>query len=118
MAINKKILEELQKNLDKSCKVDPIHPSQYFHATRSKSFGEGEKKLMVAIMKDALECYIKNVDNKTAYGQRLFGETEGWFWQDDLGYLYSFRSICLWLNFDHDWIRSKLTEIKRVVHTN
>ena len=113
-----KLLEEMEKNLSKSGKVDPPLPSQFFHVGRTKRLGEGERRLMVAILKDALECYVKNVDNRTVYGKRIFGETEGWFLQDDINYLYSFRSICLWLDFDHRLIRKKLEQIKRETLNN
>ena len=82
----------------------PIHSESNVYA--------GEKKLMVAILRDALDCYRKNLENRTSYGQRILKETEAWFHHDDFEYLYSFRNICDWLDFDHRLIRNELDKMK------
>jgi hypothetical protein len=81
-----------------------------------KSFrmASGEKKLMLAILKDALKCYRRNVSGKSVHSQKIFHETEEWFHEEETSYLYSFLNICSWLGVDFKMIREKLKEMKEL----
>lgn len=106
-------LKEFKKHLSKLNEIDAIHPTQYYLANRSMRLASGEKKLMLAILKDAIKCYRRNVTGKSVHSQKIFVETEEWFYDEDTNYLYSFLNICAWLGVDFKLIREKLTEMKR-----
>lgn len=113
MATKEETLKEFKKHLSKLNEIDAIHPTQYFLANRSMRLASGEKKLMLAILKDAIKCYRRNLTGKSMHSQKLFLETECWFIDDDMSYLYSFRNICAWLGVDFKLIREKLHEMKQ-----
>ena len=54
-------LKEFKKHLNKLNEIDAIHPTQYYLANRSMRLAGGEKKLMLAILKDAIKCYRRNL---------------------------------------------------------
>jgi len=107
-------LKEFKKHLSKLNEIDAIHPTQYYLANRSMRLASGEKKLMLAILKDAIKCYRRNVAAKSLHSQKIFHETEEWFHEEDTSYLYSFRNICAWLGVDFRLIREKLKEMKEL----
>ncbi len=106
-------LKEFKKHLSKLNEIDAIHPTQYYLANRSMRLASGEKKLMLAILKDAIKCYRRNVTTKSIHSQKIFAETEEWFYDEDTNYLYSFLNICAWLGVDFKLIREKLSEMKQ-----
>ncbi len=105
-------LKEFKKHLNKLNEIDAIHPTQYYLANRSMRLASGEKKLMLAILKDGIKCYRRNLSATSAHSQKIFNETEEWFEDNDSLYLYSFRNICAWLGVDFKLIREKLDEMK------
>ena len=105
-------LKEFKKHLNKLNEIDAIHPTQYYLANRSMRLASGEKKLMLAILKDAIKCYRRNLSATSVHSQKIFIETEEWFEDNDSLYLYSFRNICAWLGVDFKLIREKLDEMK------
>ena len=69
-------------------------PSQFFAAMRQKAEADGERRLMLAILEDAIECFQKHLwaeDNKR---RQLHLDAESWFLEDDLTWLFSFVNIC------------------------
>jgi len=106
-------LKEFKKHLSKLNEIDAIHPTQYYLANRSMRLASGEKKLMLAILKDAIKCFRRNVTGKSVHSQKIFSETEEWFYDEDTNYLYSFLNICAWLGVDFKLIRLKLSEMKQ-----
>jgi hypothetical protein len=68
----------------------------------------GERGLMLAVLEEAVQSYLKYGHSTTHRGQRLFAETKAWFWSRDLDYLFSFGSICAYLQLDPAYIRRGL----------
>ncbi len=69
-------------------------PAQFFAALRQKAEADGERRLMFAILKDAIECFQKHLwatDNKR---RQLHHDAESWFLEDDSSWLFSFVNIC------------------------
>ncbi len=112
MSTKEETLKEFKKHLSKLNEIDAIHPTQYYLANRSMRLASGEKKLMLAILKDAIKCFRRNLTGKSVHSQKVFNETEEWFYDEDTTYLYSFMNICAWLGVDFKLIREKLGEMK------
>ena len=88
---------------------DTVLPSQFFGALREKGFVEGEKRLMAAVLADAVECYMKNWNAVDARGRSLFEEAEAWIYGDAGGdSFFSFRNICDVLGLDSDYLAEGL----------
>jgi hypothetical protein len=73
-----------------------------------KSLREGEERLMLAVLENAVEYFQKYVLARKPSGKQLFRETEEWFLEKDSEELYSFENICETLGLHPDHIRKGL----------
>ena len=68
-------------------------PSQFF-PERGDGPQPGERRLMRAVLVDALELLFKCEAAQDARGRRLFAETERWLASDDTRWPFSFLNVC------------------------
>jgi len=87
-------------------------PEQFFSpGTQSFALWTGERRLLLAVLEDAVNSFLKYRVARSRRGQRLFAETLDWFWSREQRWLYSFASICRHLGLDADYIRGGLSRI-------
>ena len=91
---------------------DTLLPIQYFEAMRRKHLLPGEKRLVLSVLEDAVECFMKYIDASTKKGQRLFREAEMWINLEDKKWVFSFDNVCEALDIDPDYLRRGLREWK------
>jgi hypothetical protein len=92
---------------------DTLLPEQYLDTFRRKLHLEPEKKLMLAVLEDAIACYQKYVLARDGKGKSLFREAEEWV-QDKGGEgIFAFNSICESLGLNPDYLRRGLSEWKK-----
>jgi hypothetical protein len=80
-----------------------ILPLQYNDLARRRSSGfEGERRLLWAVLEDAIDTYLANMGCATAKQRNEFDEICGWFYapKDQPAGLFSFESICDLLEID------------------
>ncbi|MGA9721431.1 MAG: hypothetical protein WBQ86_03155, partial [Candidatus Binatus sp.] len=70
--------ETLDERLPGLFEPDTLLPIQYFEAMRKKHLLEGEKRLILSVLEDAIECFMKCIDAATSKGQRLFRDADEW----------------------------------------
>ena len=88
---------------------DTLLPAQYLETVRRKTHLESEKKLMLAVLEDAVACFQKYAPARDVRGQSLFREAEEWILQGDRNdWLFSFDSICEALDLNPKYIREGL----------
>jgi hypothetical protein len=73
-----------------------------------KTLREGEERLMLAVLENAVEYFQKYVLARKPRGKQLFQEAEEWFLDKENEALYSFESICETLGLHPDDIRKGL----------
>jgi hypothetical protein len=56
-----------------------LMPAQYVDLVRRNHTLEGELKLLMAVLEDAIRCYLRNVDAKEGERRREFIEVRSWF---------------------------------------
>jgi len=91
---------------------DTLLPEQYLETFRRKLHLEPEKKLMLAILEDAIACFQKYVSARDGKGKLLFQETEEWVLDQGGDWLFSFANVCDILGFDPDYLRRGLLQWK------
>ena len=69
-------------------------PAQFFAGLRHKAPAEGERRLMLAILEDAIECFQKHLWATDRKHRQLHDAAELWFLADEPGWLFSFVNIC------------------------
>lgn len=90
-----------------------LTPEQFFlPASDSLATWTGERRLLLAILQDAVDTFFRYRLSQTVRGRRLFRETVQWFLEKDQAWLCSFESICAHLGFDADYIRLGLKRVQ------
>ncbi len=104
--------ETLDEKLPGLFEPDTLLPIQYFEAMRRKHLLEGEKRLVLSVLEDAVECFMKCIDSSTNKGQRLFREAEEWINLEDKKWVFSFDNVCEMLDVNPEYLRRGLQEWK------
>lgn len=89
-----------------------VLPAQYFDSLRRRTEFDGERRLMLAILEDAVDCYRKHVAARDHRARQLFTEAESWIESEDSSWLFSFQNICDVLGFESDYLRNGLRNLK------
>jgi hypothetical protein len=105
--------ETLDERLPALFEPDTLLPIQYFEAMRRKHLLEGEKRLILSVLEDAVECFMKCIDSPTNKGQRLFREAEEWINLEDKHWVFSFDNVCEMLDINPEYMRRGLREWKQ-----
>ena len=91
---------------------DTLMPEQYLETFRRKLHLEPEKKLLLAVLEDAIACFQKYLFAKDGKGRVLFLEAEEWILDRDTDWLFSFASLCEMLGFEPSYLRDGLMRWK------
>jgi hypothetical protein len=93
---------------------DIFLPSQFYGTGGLSRQLEGEKRLMIAILKDAVECLEKYRAARSSSGRSHYENALEWVQDRGADWLFSFTNICDFLGFDPDYLREVL--LKRENH--
>lgn len=104
--------ETLDERLPGLFEPDTLLPIQYFEAMRKKHLLEGEKRLILSVLEDAVECFMKCIDASTSKGQRLFRDADEWISHEDKRWVFSFDNVCDMLDINPDYMRMGLRKWK------
>jgi hypothetical protein len=86
---------------------------EYEESQGRKSVREGEFRLMLAVLEDAVKCYLKYAPAKDRRGKQHFREAEEWIFQRGSDWLFSFENVCEVLGIDPDYMRDGLARWKK-----
>jgi len=89
---------------------DIFLPSQFYGSGALSRKLEGEKRLMIAIFKDAVECLDKYRGSRSSSGQVNYQHALEWVQDTGTEWLFSFTNICDLLGFDPSYIRKVLLQ--------
>ena len=70
-----------------------------------KTIREGEEKLMLAVLRHAIQYFQKHMRARNDRGKKLFQEAEEWFLETNADWLFSFENICQTLELDPNYLR-------------
>src|SRR5450755_4052470 len=104
--------ETLDEKLPGLFEPDTLLPIQYFEAMRRKHLLEGEKRLILSVLEDAVECFMKCIDSATNKGQRLFRDADEWIALEDKRWVFSFDNVCDMLDINAEYMRAGLRDWK------
>lgn len=92
---------------------DVLMPSQHADRMRRRSEQDGPRRLMIAILEDALNVFCRMGGTTDVRGREMFAEAEEWFESRDGDWLFSFESVCSVLGFEPEYVRRGLRAWKR-----
>ncbi len=108
----KKVYAENGMVSDGWVSVDPAD-TELIEAVYKKNIREGEQRLMLAVLENAVQYFQKYVLARKPSGKQLCREAEEWFLDKDHEALYSFENICETLGLHPDHIRKGLMVWKK-----
>jgi hypothetical protein len=83
--------------VEKSLDAGMLMPAQYADLIRRNNALEGEMKLLMAVLEDAIRCYLRNVEAEERQHRREFIEVSNWFQGKEAAGpagIFSFENLC------------------------
>jgi len=102
----------VEEHSSSTLEADVIVPSQFFDRIRAERSAQPEKRLMLAVMEDAVATFQKSVSGATRRQRRLLRETEEWIGSSDTSWPFSFENICAALDIEPGYLRIGLKRWK------
>jgi hypothetical protein len=87
---------------------DIFLPSQFYGSAGLSRKLDGEKRLMIAVLKDAVECLDKYRSARSGIGRCNYQSALEWVQDPNTDWLFSFTNICDLLGFDPEYLRETL----------
>lgn len=91
---------------------DVLLPTQFFATLRRKQVQEPERRLVIAILEDAVDCYHKHLFARDHKARQLFLDAEEWISSEDRTWPFSFENICELLDLHPAYLRRGLLQWK------
>jgi hypothetical protein len=88
-------------------------PDQFYDLTRRRRVLEGERRLLFAVLEDAIICYLKKRGSNKTKDLTLSHEAENWIRSDGGAGPFSFEAICAALEIEPSRLRTALERIVR-----
>lgn len=88
---------------------DVLLPGQFFSFFRKEAGFDRERRLMLAVLEDAIDCFQKYAHTSDLRGRQLFLESYEWIMSQDKRWLFSFENICQIVDMNPDYIRQGLS---------
>jgi len=89
----------------------PLLPEQYVDLVRRNHEFESELKLLLAVLEDAIRCYLTNANRSRGQGRREFVEVKSWL---EGGHdarradVFTFENLCEALGIEAGGLRTRL----------
>src|SRR5271155_429959 len=90
--------------------ADSILPVQFYPPRRRSEQAESLKRLMVAILEQAVKCFQANHDARGGEKRREFLEARWWLFEADGARPFSFENVCEALGVHPDYLRQSLSQ--------
>lgn len=87
---------------------DTLLPSQYFAILKRKGAHEPERRLVVAVLEDAVDCFQKHIHARDEKARQLFVDAEEWISSEDRSWPFSFENVCDLLQINPQYLRRGL----------
>jgi hypothetical protein len=87
---------------------ESILPSQFFEGWNKNGALEPIKRLMLAVLTDAVRCYQVGSDAQKILRKRAFREAEEWLFRTKSDGPFSFENVCCTLDIAPDCLRDAL----------
>jgi hypothetical protein len=106
------VIFDPEEKLTSLFQPDTLISHQYFTTLRTKRL-EPEKRLMLAVLEDAVACFQRYILPRNRREKTLFKETEDWVRDKNDDYLFSFENICEALKVNPEYVREGLLHWKQ-----
>ncbi len=102
--------------LDSRLMPDFVLPAQYYGRLHPCFAAGAEGRLLLAVLQEAIDCYIVNMDRRSRHAAIEFREVREWFNARNHRDLFAFETICEVFGFDPGCIRNALRTLRDETH--
>jgi hypothetical protein len=103
---------DLEEKISSLFEPDTLVSAQYFGNLRGRTTLEPEKRLLMAILEDAVNCFQDNVLAGSSKAKKLFDEAEEWVVAEGGDWIFSFPNVCEHLGINPEYVRRGLLRWK------
>jgi hypothetical protein len=96
--------------LDSVFVPDLLTPTQYFDSKRRDSGDDPLKRLMMAVLQDAIRCYQDGENSGSVLKRKKFVEVKDWFFDAGGSGPFSFPGVCEVLGLVPEYLRFGLVQ--------
>jgi hypothetical protein len=90
---------------------DLVTPEQYYDGVRTRHPGtEAIRRLMLAVLEDALRCLQMRANGRRPVERRAMAEAERWIFERGLQGPFTFESVCETLGIHPDHLRDGIRQ--------
>lgn len=93
-----------RKDIEPGC----LLPVQYYDLVGRSYHLNGEFRLLLALLTDAVSCYVRYAKARDPEQRRLFNEAYHWFHSSNQRGLFAFETVCDVLGLEPDAVRKSL----------
>jgi hypothetical protein len=90
--------------------VEVLLPVQFHDRPNSASTGEPLRRLMVAMLVDAIKCVQTKFDARQSARRQDYGDARSWIFSNDDKRVFSFKALCDALDIDPNVVRKYLAQ--------
>ncbi len=94
---------------------DALAPERYHEVFHNNQISP-EKRLMIAVLDDAVQSFFAGIRPRRSRDLRYFHEAEQWIMASGCDEVFSFEWICNLLGLDPGYLRSGLEKLKAEAH--
>ena len=87
---------------------DTVLPAQFFLALRQQTDSQGARRLVVAVLEDAVDCFQKYFGAEDRRNCKLYEDAEAWLFSDDDSWPFAFVNVCDALGIQPPFLRRGL----------
>jgi hypothetical protein len=95
---------------------DTLLPAQYFDRVGADAAFQPEKRLMLAVLEEAIATFQRHAMLHTRRSERLVEEVEEWVSGASGEWPFSFDNICAALDLDAEYLRAGMNRWKEAEH--
>jgi len=92
--------------------TDELAAYDYHRTTERRTFFEPEKRLLYAVLEDAVLCFQRFANGTSRKEKQLFQEASDWIFKREDNVVLSFEFVCEICGFDPDFLRMGLRRWK------
>jgi hypothetical protein len=89
---------------------DVLAPEQFAETFRRKEYLEPEKALLLAVLEDAINCFIEYHAAEDRVGKGRFQEAEEWIMHTGNDWFFSYDNVCELLGLNPEYLRQGLRQ--------
>lgn len=102
------MLANLSSRWPSAVEPDMMAPIEFDTMFGRPRVAEGERRLMVAVLEDAIACYHRRATSRDWEATHMYLEAREWVASEDRSHLFSFENICDVLGIDAECLRGRL----------